>query len=99
MTDRETILAAFRFNHGYAEKLAADLSDEELATQPQPGMNHAACVLGHITYVFDSMVAVYDEKPSMSDDWKKLFNLSSKPDPDRSKYPSKQALLDSYHAA
>jgi hypothetical protein len=46
MTDRETILAAFRFTQMYAEKLAADLTDEELTMQPQAGMNHAAWVLG-----------------------------------------------------
>ena len=31
MTHFETILAAFRFTHGYAEKLAADLADDEIA--------------------------------------------------------------------
>src|SRR5262245_10904288 len=48
MTDRETIIAAYRFTQMYAEKLAADLTDEELTTQPHAGMNHAAWVLGHV---------------------------------------------------
>ena len=48
MTDRETIFAAFRFTLMYAEKLAADLADDELARLPQTGMNHAAWVLGHV---------------------------------------------------
>jgi hypothetical protein len=95
----EHLIQGSRVNLDYAHKLVADIPEENMCLQKVPGMNHAAWVLGHITYVFDSMVSVYGEKPSMSDDWKKLFNLASKPDADRSKYPSKQALLDAYHAA
>ena len=62
-------------------------------------MNHAAWVLGHLAYVFDSMIAVWGQQPSMSRKWKDLFNLASKPHGDRSKYPSKAALWEAYEQA
>jgi hypothetical protein len=62
-------------------------------------MNHAAWVLGHLTSVFDSMIAVWGEKPTMSPEWKELFNVPSRPLPDRSKYPSKAELWDAYEKA
>jgi DinB superfamily len=80
----------------YAKRLVADVPEEKMADQPAPGMNHAAWVLGHLAYVFDSMIAVWGEKPTMSPEWKELFNVPSKPQPDRSKYPSKAELLAEY---
>src|SRR5262245_60307850 len=80
----------------YARRLVADIPDEKMAAQPAPGMNHAAWVLGHLTYVLDSMIGVFGEKPTMSAEWKELFNVPSKPLPDRSKYPSKAELLAAY---
>ena len=35
----------------------------------------------------------------MSKEWKQLFNVPSKPQPERDKYPSKAELWDAYQAA
>jgi len=86
-------------NLGYAKRLVADIPEDKMAAQPAPGMNHAAWVLGHIAYVFDSMIAVWGEKPTMSPEWKALFNVPSKPQPERDLYPSKAELLDAYEKA
>jgi hypothetical protein len=80
----------------YARRLVADVPDEKMAEQPAPGMNHAAWVLGHLAYVFDSMIAVWGERPTMSPEWKELFNVPSKPRPERAKYPSKAELWQAY---
>jgi len=93
------VLRAAAVNIDYAKKLVADIPEEKMAAQPVAGMNHAAWVLGHLAYVFDSMTSVFDQKPTMSAEWKTLFNLSSKPDADRAKYPSKAALLEAYENA
>ena len=45
------------------------------------------------------MIGVLDEKPSMRTEWKELFNLASKPQPDRGQYPSKAALIEAYEKA
>ncbi len=93
------VLFASTVNVDYAKRLVADIPDDKMAAQPVEGMNHAAWVLGHLAYVFDSMIGVWDEKPVMSAEWKELFNVSSKPLPDRARYPSKDALLEAYEKA
>lgn len=93
MTDRETILAAFRFTLIYAEKLAADLADEELARLPHAGMNHAAWVLGHVALGSD-LVALLLGQPTLTDKvWMARFGPGSTPVSDRAEYPSKDELL------
>ena len=96
---REHLLRAAATNIEYAKKLVADIPDDQMAVQPAPSMNHAAWVLGHLAYVFDSMIGVWNQKPNMSPEWKELFNVASKPQPERSKYPSKAALWDAYEKA
>ena len=96
---KEHLLRAAASNVEYAKKLVADIPDEKMCQQSVPGMNHAAWVLGHLTYVFDSMIGVFDQAPTMSREWKDLFNVASKPQSDRGKYPSKAALLEAYEKA
>ncbi|REK06715.1 MAG: DinB family protein [Planctomycetota bacterium] len=92
------VLRAAEANIDYAKRLMADIPEEQMAAQPAPGMNHAAWVLGHLAYVFDSMIAVWGQKPTMSPEWKALFNVPSQPQPERDKYPSKEELMAAYLA-
>ncbi len=96
---RNDLLTAAAVNVDYARRLVADIPEDKMAEQPAEGMNHAAWVLGHLAYVFDSMIAVWGQKPSMSPEWKALFNVPSKPMPERDKYPSKPELWDAYEQA
>jgi uncharacterized damage-inducible protein DinB len=96
---RDHVLRAAEVNVDYARRLVADVPEEQMAAQPAPGMNHAAWVLGHLAYVFDSMISVWDQKPAMSAEWKALFNVPSKPQPQREIYPSKAQLWDAYQQA
>ncbi|MEX2112616.1 MAG: DinB family protein [Pirellulales bacterium] len=96
---RDSLFTAAALNVDYARRLVADIPDEQMAAQPVAGMNHAAWVLGHLAYVFDSMIAVWGQKPSMSPEWKELFNVASKPLEDRSRYPGKAELWDAYLAS
>ncbi len=93
---QEHVLRASAVNLEYAKKLVADIPQDKMCAQPAPGMNHAAWVLGHIAFVFDSMIRVFDQKPTMSPEWLELFNVASKPTSDRARYPSKAALLEAY---
>jgi hypothetical protein len=93
MTDRETIMAAFRFTLMYAEKLAADLVDDELARLPQPGMNHAAWVLGHVALGSDFVALLLGQPMVTGETWMTTFGPGSMPVGDRAVYPSKEQLL------
>ncbi len=90
------VLRAAAGNINYARRLVSDIPEDKMAAQPAPGMNHAAWVLGHLAYVFDSMTAVWGQQPTMTPEWKQLFNVPSKPQPEREKYPSKADLWDAY---
>jgi hypothetical protein len=96
---REHLLKAAAANLDYARRLVSDIPDDQMAVQPHEGMNHAAWVLGHLAYVFDSMIGVWNQEPVMSREWKDLFNVPSKPQPQREKYPSKAELWDAYEKA
>jgi hypothetical protein len=93
------LITAARINVEYGKKLVADLSDEQMSVQPAPGMNHAAWVIGHLTFVADSMIRVWDQPFAIPKEWGELFNLSSQPIADRSRYPSKAELLPAYEKA
>jgi hypothetical protein len=93
------LLTAAAVNLEYGKKLLAGIPDERMCVQPAPGMNHAAWVIGHLTYVADSMIKVWDQSPTMPREWVELFNLASKPSDDRSRYPSKAELDGAYEKA
>ena len=96
---QQDVVRAGQVNIDYARKLVADIPDDKMCAQPVPGMNHAAWVLGHLAFVADSMIGVFEQKPSMSHEWRALFNLASKPSDDRSAYPSKAELVEAYEQA
>ncbi len=93
------LLTAAAVNLEYGKKLVAGIPDDKMCVQPAPGMNHAAWVIGHLTYVADSMIKVWDQNPTMPREWVELFNLASKPSDDRGRYPSKDELLGAYEKA
>lgn len=93
------LLRAAAINLEYGKKLLADIPDDKMCVQPAPGMNHAAWIMGHLTFVADSMIKVWGQNPTMSREWVELFNLASKPTAERARYPSKAALLEAYEKA
>lgn len=91
----EILLSAFNFNLTYANKLVADVPDEQMCVQPVPGrtINHPAFVLGHLAWVADNMVGLVGFGTPTLGAWKEHMGMGAKPVEDRSKYPSKAELL------
>ena len=85
----------YKVNLGYAQKLVADIHDDQLCAQPVAGrvMNHAAFVLGHLAWTSDSVVRLLGVQPTGAAEWKDLVGMGAKPLSDRSRYPLKAALL------
>ena len=78
-------------------KLVADLSDDQLAIQPAPKMNHAAWVLGHllvVDYGFRQLVTGQAPDAWITDEIKALYGNKSEPLADKSKYQPKQFYLE-----
>lgn len=85
----------YNMNLMYAQKLAADVPEEQMCAQPVPGrvMNHAAFLLGHLAWTSDSIIGALGAKPTGAAEWKDLVGMGAKPLPERSRYPSKEVLL------
>jgi len=100
----DLVRPVYDFALGYAQKLVADLADDQMCAQPVAGrmMNHPAFLLGHLALVHDSRAGVLSGDPAgtaLLPEWKELFSMGAKPLADRSRYPSKAELLKALEAA
>ena len=76
-------------------KLVADLSDDQLALQPAPKMNHPAWILGHLLLVDGNFLTLAGGiAPTLEPNWKDIYGGGSTPVADKSKYKPKQWYLD-----
>jgi uncharacterized damage-inducible protein DinB len=78
-------------------KLVADLTDEQLAVQPAPKMNHAAWVLGHLLVVDYSFLAIITGQPApgwIDDAFRATYGGKSEPVADKSKYQPKAFYIE-----
>lgn len=95
----ESIIRQYDFNLSYAKALVEDLSESQMTTVPANGLeNHPAFTLGHLISGSALIAEDMGAKFEMPDGWSELFLRKGpgdprKPDPDKSKYPSKQMLL------
>ena len=87
------LLHTWNLNLGYAKRLVADIPDNTMASQPSPGMNHAAWVLGHLACTADMLGAMIGVKPACPPEWAALFDWNSNPSSDANRYPAKSVLL------
>ena len=90
----ESVLRIYARNLDYANRLVADVQPETMAAQPAPGMNHAAWVLGHLTFSCDLVGGALGLPPAMPEAWLPIFNNESHPSADATIYPDKATLLD-----
>ena len=93
-------LHLYGMNLAYAQRLTADLTDEQFTAQPVAGreMNHAAFVVGHLAWVTDYGRNLFGLEPAFPPTWKDTFGMSAKPVADRASYPSKAELLSALEA-
>lgn len=97
MYDRE--LTQYAHALAYAERLLADLSDDQMLEQPTAGMNHPTWLVGHLTAVTDHGLEMLGLPPAVPKEWHALFDTGTVPSPERDLYPPKAQLLAGYRAA
>jgi hypothetical protein len=97
----DLVIPVYNFTLTYAQKLVADLPDEQMCAQPVPGrvMNHPAFILGHLAWAEDGAASFLGGEPTLGADWKALFGMGETPQADRSRYPAKAALLKELEGA
>lgn len=95
----DNIIKQYDFNLEYAKALVQDLTEEQMTVIPARGLdNHPAFTLGHLISGSADLASDLGEDFEMPDKWAQLFVRQGpgdprKPDPDKNKYPSKNALI------
>src|SRR5947207_4224874 len=90
----DLILPSYDFSLMYLQKLVADVPDEKMCDQPVAAhpMNHAAWTIGHVAWVDDNITRYIGKQPRL-ENLKDLLGIGSKPQGQRSLYPSKDELV------
>ena len=98
MSQQDALLMVITHARNQTLKLVADLSDDQLAIQPAPKMNHAAWVLGHLLssdYALLQLLSPGTTQPAWIDDaYRAIYGNKSEPSPDKSKYQPKQFYIE-----
>ncbi len=89
------LLFGWEKNLAYGLKLIDDLSDDQMAFQPAPGMNHPAWIFAHLEAYHPVIVAMVQGE-TFDDPKGHRFGMESKPEPDPGLYPSKAELRDAW---
>ena len=93
---KQIILNNFAFNLFYMKKLTEDIASDKMCEQPFGLANHPAWVIGHLALANSNIGQMIGGEPSISPEWKELFDMGSKPVSDPSKYPDKTVLLAAF---
>jgi hypothetical protein len=93
----DSIEACWREHAEYARRLIADLEDEEMVSQPVPGvtMNHPAWILSHLSIYAPVIAACFRDDP-FEDPADHRFGRASKPEPTTTPYLPKGELLRAF---
>ena len=92
----DSLRTLYAFNHGYCESLLADISEKEMITQPTPGVNTPAWLLGHLAICTDSALGLMEREKRLPKTWRVYFGPGTAPTPGERTWPSKQELWDAY---
>jgi hypothetical protein len=91
------VLRSWAAQRDYAQRLVADLSDAEMASQPVRGvtMNHPAWTFGHLSAYPPVLAAILRGQP-FEDPIRHRFGRDSRPVNDAAAYPPKAELMRDY---
>jgi hypothetical protein len=97
-TPLEAAAKLYAFNQGYCHRLVADLTDEQMARQPAPGMNTPLWLLGHLTLTTDGALRLLGRPPACPKAWAVAFSPRTQPAASGDGLPGKAELLTAYDA-
>ncbi len=93
------LIGSFEYTVNFIEKQVADLSDEDIVSQPPGAPNHAAWTLGHIIFSCQEIAGELGVERWLPSDWESRFGYGSVPAAEASPRSSKSALLGSLREA
>ena len=83
----------YAFNLGFLETLLADVSDDELAVQPMPGINPPRWIAGHLAVVADGLLKMVGGDPVCPPECNAAFDGGSTANAAGAPAPTKAELL------
>lgn len=89
----QTLLTLYDFNLAYCERLAGDITSEQMTAQPSPGVNPPAWLLGHLAICTDFGLQLLGKPNRLPAEWHQEFGPGSKPLSETHPYPEKDELL------
>jgi hypothetical protein len=87
------VLHVYSMNLGFAKRLVADLSDEQMCAQPHGVVNHPAWSLGHLAVAADHVATLLGLSAELPPGWEQTFKTGGTPSPDKSVFPGKDEIL------
>lgn len=89
----QTLLTLYDFNLAYCERLAADITSEQMTEQPSADVNPPAWLLGHLAICTDFALKTLGRPNRLPQEWHEEFGPGSKPLSQQHAYPDKDELL------
>jgi hypothetical protein len=87
------VLHVYTLNLGFAKRLVADLSDDQMCAQPHGVVNHPAWSLGHLAVAADHLGTLLGLASEIPVGWGETFKTGGTPSPDKNVFPGKQQIL------
>jgi hypothetical protein len=87
------VLHTYTMNLGYAKRLVADLSDDQMCAQPHGVVNHPAWSLGHLAVAADHLATQLGLGSELPAGWEQTFKTGGIPSPEKSLFPGKDQIL------
>jgi hypothetical protein len=87
------VLHVYGMNLGFAKRLVADLSEDQMCAQPHGVVNHPAWSLGHLAMAADHLGTLLGLSSEAPAGWEDTFKTGGIPSPDKSRFPVKDELL------
>jgi DinB superfamily len=94
MNVMDAVGPVYNFNLFYAQRLVADVADEDFCLQPLEDrpLNHPAFLIGHLAWANDNGIKLVGGVPVLTG-LKELWGTGATPSDDRSRYPSKTDIV------
>ena len=90
------VLHVYGMNLGFAKRLVADLSEDQMCAQPHGVVNHPAWSLGHLAVAADHLGTLLGLSSDAPAGWGDTFKTGGIPSPDKSRFPGKDQLLRAF---
>ena len=88
------MLDCFAYNLDFLREQVANLSPQQMVSQPKGIANHPAWIVGHLTYSCQAIGGEIGLQQWLSAEWARLFGAGSVPVSDVDEYPDKVELLN-----